>query len=52
MSGVCVVCSRATDGAVEVHPECVGSGLLREAVLGLAELLAVIMTPVVIVWAG
>jgi hypothetical protein len=48
----CVVCSRPTDGASEIHPECVGPGLLREAVVAVAELLAVVTTPVVIVWAG
>ncbi|MDA0159488.1 hypothetical protein OM076_04365 [Solirubrobacter ginsenosidimutans] len=48
----CVVCSLATDGGAPVHPECVGPGLLREAVLAVAELLAVVTTPVVIVWAG
>jgi hypothetical protein len=38
MSGVCVVFSRAADDAFEVHPERVGAGVLREALLGLAEL--------------
>jgi hypothetical protein len=48
----CVVCAAATDGVAAIHPECVGPGLLREAVLAVAELLAVVTTPVVIVWAG
>jgi hypothetical protein len=48
----CVVCSKSIDGDGAVHPECVGPGLLREAVVALAELVAVITTPVVIVWAG
>ena len=47
----CVVCSSATDGAF-VHPECVAAGVLREAVVALAELVAVVTTPVVIVSAG
>jgi hypothetical protein len=48
----CVVCHGATEGAAAVHPECVGPGLLRETLLALAELVAVVTTPVVIVWAG
>jgi hypothetical protein len=48
----CVVCSKPADGDAAVHPECVGPGLLRETVVALAELIAVIATPVVIVWAG
>jgi hypothetical protein len=48
----CVVCSRETGGDAAVHPECVGPGLLPETVMALAELVAVITTPVVIVWAG
>ncbi len=48
----CVVCSAAVDGPLEIHPECVLPGLLREAAVALAELVAVVTTPVVIVWAG
>ena len=48
----CVVCSRAIGGGATVHPECLGPGLLREAFAALAELAAVVATPVVIVWAG
>jgi hypothetical protein len=48
----CAVCSKAlSDGAV-VHPECVPAGVAREAAIALLELLAVVATPVVIVWAG
>jgi hypothetical protein len=48
----CVVCSRAVPDGSGVHPECVPAGVLREAALALFELLAVVATPVLIVWAG
>jgi hypothetical protein len=48
----CVVCALPVHGDAAVHPSCVPAGVLRDAVLSLAELLAVVATPVVVVWAG
>jgi hypothetical protein len=48
----CPVCSMPVVGGAPVHPSCVPAGLLRDAVVSLVELLAVVATPVVIVWAG
>jgi len=48
----CTVCAQALDGDFVAHPECVPAGVLREAALAVLELLAVVASPVVIVWAG
>jgi hypothetical protein len=48
----CPVCSRALDDSAVVHPECLPAGVLREGALALLELLAVVATPAVLVWAS
>ena len=54
----CSICARAIDGESialgggDVHGECVVPGLLREVTLAVAELLAVVAAPVIVVWAG
>jgi len=48
----CAVCSLPVVGDGIVHPSCVPAGLLRDAVVSLAELIAVAATPFVVVWAS
>jgi hypothetical protein len=48
----CAVCGSALEGDAVVHPACVPAGLAREAAMAVLELIAVVATPVVIVWAG
>jgi len=54
----CIVCARPIDSAwiadreVNVHPECTPAGLLHDAVLTVVETIAVVIAPVVIVWAS
>jgi hypothetical protein len=52
----CAVCSRpiAAGGAGDppVHAECLAAGLLRDALLAVAETLALAAATAVIVWAG
>ena len=48
----CAVCSLPVVGDGAVHPSCVPAGLLRDAVVSLAELVAVVATPFVVVWAS
>ena len=46
----CAVCARPA--RVDVHPECMPAGLLQEALLAAAELIAVVAAPTIIVMAG
>jgi hypothetical protein len=48
----CPLCSLPVVGDAGVHPSCLPAGLLRDALVSLVELIAVVATPVVIVWAG
>ena len=48
----CAVCELRLDGEPVVHASCVPAGLVREAALALLELIAVVTTPVVVVWAS
>ena len=51
----CSVCSHTIDGTphgLEVHPECLSTGLLQDAALAAVELIAAVVAPTVIVWAG
>jgi hypothetical protein len=45
----CRVCARPLEAA-PVHPECLPSALLAEALLAAVELIAVVVAPAVIVW--
>jgi hypothetical protein len=49
----CLHCSRPlADAAMPVHPQCLAGGVAHDAVAGLLELIAVMLAPAVIVWAG
>ena len=49
----CMVCSQLiSERGVAVHAECLAAGLLQEAVLAAALLIATVVAPTVIVWAG
>ena len=54
----CSVCSHTVDGppspghGLGVHPECLSTGLLQDAALAAVELIAAVVAPTVIVWAG
>jgi hypothetical protein len=49
----CLHCTRTlADAAMPVHPECLAGGLAEEVVVGLLGLLALVLAPAVVVWAG
>jgi hypothetical protein len=52
----CSICARAIDApsiaAGGVHPECLASGLLRDTTLAVAELIAIVAAPLIVVWTG
>jgi hypothetical protein len=49
----CLHCEQPLgDAAMPVHAECLAGGIAHDAVAGLLELVAVMLAPAVIVWAG
>jgi hypothetical protein len=54
----CTVCARPINGAsiadreVNAHPECVPAGLFQDALVTMVEMIAVVIAPIVIVWAS
>jgi hypothetical protein len=49
----CLHCEQPLgDPSMPVHPECLAGGVAEEAVAGLLELIAAVVAPAVIVWAG
>jgi hypothetical protein len=48
----CAVCDSPLDGEAVVHASCVPTGLMRDAALTVLELIAVVATPLIVVWAA